>query len=264
MDYYDTLGVSKSATAAEIKKAYRRLASQHHPDKGGEHGKFQDIQHAYETLSDPNKRSQYDNPQPQHHGFAGGNPFDDLFRQAGFANGPRPQQNPNVSSDVQISLEQAYNGTDIVIDLGYATEVLQILPGVQNGMRLRLPRKGPQRFRNVPPGDLIVRIHIMNPPDIQRNIDDLYKSVNLNTLDAITGSDLTVNLMDRKKVKIRIPPGTNQGAKFKIPGKGMPIYKNPSRYGDFYVVVNLQTPKVSNPEHIELLNTIKREVNNEQ
>jgi DnaJ-class molecular chaperone len=270
MDYYEVLGVSKNADAADIKKAYRKLASQHHPDKGGDSAQFQKIQEAYETLSDSNSRAQYDmRGQQQRNPFMGdfgpgGSPFEHIFNSDMFAHHARPRRNPNAAGDVVISLEQAYNGTEVVLEVAGGSEVVQIQPGVRDNARLRIPGKGPRRFRDAPPGDLIVRIHVRCPPDIERINADLYKTVEVDALDALAGGDIIVDLIDRKKVKLKIPAGTNTGSKFKITGKGMPEYNNPQQRGDLYVVAAIKVPKLTDPKHIELVNIIKEEVNNEQ
>jgi curved DNA-binding protein len=128
MDYYNILGVDRSASQDDIKKAYRKLAAKHHPDRGGDTAKFQEISAAYDTLSDPNKRSQYDNPQPQG-GFQqyGGMPpgFEEMFR--GFGNSPfgdifgqrrqQPVRNRTLNLQTQITLEEAFKGKDLLANV---------------------------------------------------------------------------------------------------------------------------------------------------
>jgi DnaJ-class molecular chaperone len=268
MDYYEVLGVSKNANDTDIKKAYRRLASQHHPDKGGDAAEFQKIQEAYEVLSNPQSRTQYDMrgrfQGNSHMGFSpGGNPFD-IFTDSFAFNRPAPRRNPNAAGDVSITLEQAFTGTEIVFEVGGSNEVIHLLPGIRDNTRLRVPGKGPRRFKDAPPGDLIVRVHVQCPADTQRINNDLYKTVKVNALDAIAGGDVAIDLIDRKRVSLKIPAGTNSGSKFKLAGKGMPEYNNPMQRGDLYVVVDIDIPKLTNPKHIELVNTIKEEVRDEQ
>ena len=132
MNYYETLGVSKNATPDEIKRAFRKLASQHHPDKGGDTQKFQEIQAAYDTLGDPEKKAAYDNPQPQFqqfggmpsgfedifNAFGGGNPFGDMFGRR-----PQRQQPRNKTLNLQtgISLEDAFFGKDLTLSVTLPT-----------------------------------------------------------------------------------------------------------------------------------------------
>ena len=116
MSHYQTLGVSPQADAKEIKKAYRRLAGKHHPDKGGDEARFKEINEAYETLSDPQKREAYDNPNPFQGGnpFGQGSPFEDIFGDifGGFRQQQRrPVRNPDGVCDVHVNLEEIYTGT---------------------------------------------------------------------------------------------------------------------------------------------------------
>ena len=141
MDYYSILGVSKNASQDEIKKAYRKLAMQHHPDKGGDEEKFKQVSTAYDTLSDPGKRSEYDNPQPQfnwQNGAPGNNPFGDIFgQQFGFNPfGSRRPQNKN--KDIQ---------------LNYTLDLKDCFLGRSLTLRYRLP-SGRDEFVdvNIPPG----------------------------------------------------------------------------------------------------------------
>lgn len=261
MNYYDVLGINKSATDADIKKAYRRLASKHHPDKGGNHADFQKIQEAYDILGDKTKRQEYDNPQIHSGGpfFSGAFNFNDgphHFRQP-------PRRNPNVSCDVNISLEDAFKGTDIGLNLGSSSEVITLPPGAFEGMKLRIPGKGPRRFTNCPPGDVIVRIHVNCPTGIAVQGKDIFSIHDLNVLDALTGGSIPVTLIDKTTVRVKIPPGTSQNTKFKIPKKGMPDHNNIVDRGDHFLVVNLFVPKLSNPDHLERLKSIKEEIENE-
>jgi len=168
MDHYSTLGVDKNAGSDEIKRAYRKLASQHHPDKGGDKAKFQEIQAAYDTLSNPDKRAQYDNPQPQFHGgggFNGAPPgFEDIFAQMfgggqhPFGNMFRQQQAPrNRTLNIQtsITLEDAFHGKDLIATLGLPsgrdqTIEVKIPAGIGDGTTLRLAGMGDDSVPNTP------------------------------------------------------------------------------------------------------------------
>ena len=131
MDHYETLGVQRDATAKEIKTAFRKLAMKHHPDKGGDQDQFKRIQGAYEVLSDPDKRAQYDNPNPfnQFEGFGGSNPFETIFGDI-FGTRRQPERNPDGVVDITITLLQAYTGTNMIVNTGSVSYTHLTLPTI--------------------------------------------------------------------------------------------------------------------------------------
>ena len=152
-DHYQTLGIAKTATPDEIKKAYRKLASKHHPDKGGDTSTFQQIEEAYRILSDPQQRQQYDNPSPFQDfgqgapgGFSfhtGGGGFDDMFAQ--FFRQTQQQQRPQQQlfrTTINVTLEQVYNGGEQVLRLQTHNNIhhvkVDIPKGVHDGSQLRI------------------------------------------------------------------------------------------------------------------------------
>ena len=171
MDHYQTLGVSPQADDKEIKKAYRKLAGKHHPDKGGDENEFKKIQQAYETLSDPAKRQQYDNPNP----FQGGDPFSqggfnfrgdfgDVFQEifgGGFRQQRQPTRNPDGVVDLHLDLHEVYHGVEKMINTGYGTYKITIPAGTRHGTKFNMPGKGPIQHEGLPPGNLIVRTFIV-------------------------------------------------------------------------------------------------------
>lgn len=269
MDYYSILGIDKSASPEEIKKAYRKLAMVHHPDRGGDHNKFSEINAAYETLSDPGKKAAYDNPQPDWNNwtppnwanndpFAPGSAFSEAFGDI-FGRRQQVKRNPDGVADVNISIEQAYNGAEISLDLGYTNETLNIPEGVRDGTKFRFVGKGPSRFKDIPAGDLIVRVNINYPGNLGRELDDLFIRVNVDALDAMQGTEINYTHISKKEIKIKIPAGVQPGARLRIQGWGMPN-PNTKKHGDLYVLVNLSVTKVSDPQHKQWLNIIKEEL----
>jgi len=263
MDYYETLGVNHASTPNEVKKAYRKLASKHHPDKGGDPEQFKKIQEAYETLSDPQKKHQYDNPDP----FAnmggnpfqqGGNPFGDIFGDI-FGGRRHRQVNPDGVTELQISLLQAYNGADLVVSTGDSSINLKIPQGIRDGTKLRVAGKGPQRIRELPPGDLIVKIFVNYPANWGREGNELFYRKDVDVLDALTGCEVDFTHIDGKKLLVKVPQGTPNGHKLKLRGLGMKDPRN-DMFGSLNIIVNLTMPNITKKEHIDTLNKIKSEL----
>lgn len=239
MDYYNILGVPRDADQDTIKKAYRKLAMQHHPDKGGDPNEFQRISEAYDTLSDANKRYQYDNPQvrQQHfQGFPGDfnfniNGFDlnDLFGQV-FGHRPNAQRHtrPTYRTVVTVSLVDAYNGADHVLQLNLPTGLkvinISIPKGIESGQQLR--------FDNViENGSLIVEFHVLKDLRFDRSGPDLYANYPISVLDLIVGSKVPFQTISGKMLDVTIPPKTQPTQQIRLPGFGMPLGET-GQYGD--------------------------------
>ena len=268
MDYYAVLGITKSSSPEEIKQAYRKLAMKHHPDKGGDEAEFKKINEAYAVLGNPEKKSQYDSPRQQnqdwtppewagHDPFGQGSPFNEMFGDI-FGRRQQVKRNPDGVTDITISVAQAYTGANITLDLGYVKDTLSIPAGVRDGTKFRMHGKGPSRFKDLPPGDLIIRLNITYPNNLGRENDDLFIRVNVDAMDAMQGTEIDYTHISDRQIKIKIPPGVQPGAKLRIQGWGMP---NPQtkRYGDLYVLVSISITKLTDPQHIQWLNIIKEE-----
>jgi len=268
MNYYSVLGVAQDASQADIKKAYRRLASKHHPDRGGDEAEFKRVQEAYDALGDPDKRAQHDNPAAGFGSFNQGDTpfgdnFEDLFRYATGARQRRgPEKNPDSIADIQITFEHAYKGGDftVQIDNPNISEVLQIPPGIRDGTKFRLAGKGLQRFANLPAGDLIIRVNIVYPREIKRNDDDLYKKIEISSLVAITGTEVNLPHDAGHSLKLKIPAGTQNNSVLKLSGQGMPNPRTGHK-GNLFITVILQTPSVTQQAHLAALYKIIEELN---
>jgi curved DNA-binding protein len=261
-DHYQTLGVNRNASQDDIKKAYRRLAAQHHPDRGGDTAKFQEIQGAYDVLGDPEKRSQYDNPQPQFGdgGFfhQGGVPpgFEDIISQMfgqrspfgfNFGNQPRPQRNRVLNIQTTIGLEDAFTGKELIANLVLPNGKDQMLEikipaGVQDGTVLRLAGMGDDTFPNLPRGDIHLTVQIAPHQKFQRNGDDLICTLDLNCIDAIVGKTVQVNTIDGKTLELNVRPGTQHGQILSAAGYGMPKMSDPRFHGRLLLSVNIVVP----------------------
>lgn len=251
MDHYAVLGVAKNATPDELKKAYRKLASQHHPDKGGDTAKFQQIQEAYAVLSDTEKRQQYDNPQPQ--GFRNGPggfqwsvngmpgmDINDIFGDI-FSNMQRGGQRAGrqlLRTQVNISLLDAYKGTNHLLQLhtqeGHKVIDIKIPPGVNQGDQMR--------YDNVlQHATLIVVFNILPDLHFERRGNDLYTNQSISVLDLIAGSSFEFRTLNDKLVQVKIPQKTQPYMQMKLPGYGMPIM-NTSAFGDQYILLKPYIP----------------------
>jgi len=265
MDYYNILGVDRNADANTIKKAYRKLASKHHPDKGGNESEFKKIQEAYETLSDQDKRHQYDylghQPDWQRHTPSGFDSphfnFEEVFTNIRGNYGQRHARNPDGITEVNISLMQAFKGTEVVIDVGYAREVVNIEPGTQHGSRIRLRGKGPSRIREAAPGDLIVMINVTTPPGVAVEGENVYQRLSIDAIDAMTGTETYITHFTNNKLSVKIPAGVQTGSKLRLSGQGMPALRKAVR-GDLYIILDVYVPKITDQDSINLLNKVKQ------
>lgn len=257
-DYYSILGVQRNANQEEIKRAYRRLAAQHHPDRGGDTQKFQEIQAAYDTLSNPEKKSAYDNPQPQMHGFPGGfhfhtgggfpPGFEEIFGDA-FGGMFRRQQPRNRSLNIQtsITLLDAFTGKDLIANLKLPSGREQLVEvkipaGINNGMTIKLSGLGDDSIPNVPRGDLHLTVHVEPHHLFERHGDDLVHTIDVNCLDAILGKKINVTTIDNKLLDVLINPGTQHGQTFAIQNYGMPNINNSNIRGRLLLNVNIIVP----------------------
>jgi DnaJ-class molecular chaperone len=263
-DHYSTLGVDRNSSPDDIKKAYRKMAAQHHPDRGGDTAKFQEIQSAYDTLSDPGKRQQYDNPQPQgfpgggfhfHQGggfppgfedifsaFGQGHPFGDMFGQR------QPQRNRTINIQTSITLEDAFYGKDLIANLQLPsgknqTLEIKIPAGINDGTTLRLNQMGDDSVPNAPKGDIHLTVHVQPHSVFQRQGDDLIKQVDVSCIDAMLGKTIKITTIDNKILDITVPEGTQHGQTLAAAGYGMPKVNDNRFKGRLLILINITVPK---------------------
>lgn len=276
-DYYEILGVPRSAGPDEIKKAYRKLASIHHPDKGGDTAKFQDIQAAYDTLSDPNKRAQYDQPRPPPGGpdirfdFGGGG-LDEIFSRFGFNPfgggdpfaGMRQQQQPRRNKDVraEIVVELVETLNDISRTLSIRTTNgerqginVNIPRGITSGTTIKYPGLGDNLFENLPRGDLYLTVNVIRNPNFDVMGLDLLTGLTIDCFQAILGCEQIVTGLDGRQFKVKVPAGCQPGTKLKIMGEGLPGFQQDIK-GSLYVQIDITIPTNLSEETLNTIRTI--------
>ncbi|EAI3821448.1 J domain-containing protein [Campylobacter coli] len=276
---YETLGVSKNASADEIKKAYRRLARQYHPDINKEKGaeeKFKEINAAYEILSDEKKRAQYDQygdsmfGGQSFHDFsrnAGGVNLDDILKDlfgggfggassrgsrfngfssrgfdTGFGGFGGFEEDLDSTIELSIPFEKAVVGGEHSFNLQGETIKFKIPHGIKQGEKLRIRNKG-KKGHNGSRGDLIVIVKLEESEIYQREDDDLYQKVDISLKTALFGGKVTVSTLkeNKKEATITIPANSKNGQKIRLKGYGVQNRKN-DIYGDMYLVLNVILP----------------------
>lgn len=262
MDYYKILNVAKTATQEEIKKAYKKLAMEHHPDRGGSTAKFAEINEAYETLKDPKKRQEYDSPR-QEFNFNSQN-FEDIF-SAFFNNaGMRNRKNRDLKLTVSITLEEVLTGKDLIANYTLAngqntTANIKIHPGVQHGEAIRYKGMGDNGISSLPRGDLIIYINIIKHKIFERDGRNLKTVVEVNTLDLILGTKISIKTLTDNQINVNIPKGTNPGTILSVAGFGLPDSRA-GITGNLYITIKGKTPKIDDENILARIKQINDEV----
>lgn len=256
MDYYQILGVSKHSSPEDIKRAYRKLASVHHPDKGGDTATFQNIQTAYDILIDPQKRQQYDNPQPQFGSMPGGFNFNmdgfdlsDIFSQVFGHPGRHQGHRAHIfRTQVEITLQESYNGSSRILNMrtpqGPKVININIPKGADTGNQIR--------YDNVLDNNTTLMVEFLLHPDLRfnRKGPDLYYTHQISVLDLIVGSTFSFTSISGKELSVNIPPKTQPSMNLRLNGHGMPI-QNSSAYGDQIILLNPYIPDIIDEEITE-------------
>lgn len=271
--YYDILGVSNTASADEIKRAFRKLAIEKHPDRGGNVAEFQKISEAYEILKDPEKRSAYDNPQQRGFSFDGVPPgFEDLFANFHMGFGrqfeevfgfrPRYPKNHTLNLQASITLEEAFNGKEIITNIKLPSGKEQIVnvkipPGIQDSMTLRLSGIGDTSIAGAPPGDIHLTIQIQPHKIFKRNGDNLQQELIIDAFEAMLGTTKAIQTIDGKTINLEIPAGTQPDAWLKFDGYGMPNINDKRFRGSMVVNVKITIPVLLTEQQKTLIKQIK-------
>lgn len=279
-DYYQILGVSKTASQEDIRSAYRKLAMKYHPDRNpGDkkaEDKFKEMNEAYQVLSDPQKRSRYDQLGDSYYRYqqGGGAPggfdwsqwstspggsrvefngdlnnlFSDFFRTIfggvpGAAAGRRTRAAsggarpaPAYESPVTISLEEAHGGAMRQVESDTQKKKIRIPPGVKTGSKVRLPGGAPDG------SDLYLVVTVEDNEQFKRDGNDLHSQAAVDVFTALLGGEVEVPTLSGT-VHLKIPAGTQPDQAFRIAGRGMPQSKNPQVKGDLYVKIKVNIPR---------------------
>lgn len=286
-DFYSILGVGEGATPDEIKKAYRKLANQHHPDKGGDQAKFKDISVAYDTLGDAQKRAEYDQQRKyggqghpfgdgaQHFNFNtggfdpfghmfgagfGGHPFEQMFRQAG----QRQHRNRDLNIQCQISFLDSFTGKQLEANFKLPSGknqnvVINVPPGINHGETIRYNGLGDDTISNVPRGNLNVTILVEPDPKYVRQGDDVYTNVEITPIEAIIGCKKRIRTLAGTEMNLEIRAGVEDGVEFASNGNGFPNV-NTGRRGRLVSIVKIKTPVVTDLEIIKQLMEINEKI----
>jgi curved DNA-binding protein len=286
-DYYKILGVSKTASEEDIKKAYRKLARKLHPDLNPNdkeaHKKFQQINEANEVLSDPEKRKKYDQygenwqhaDQFEKAGQAGagsrqrrhtedsfsdfgGGQYSDFFEQM-FGSGARSTKfrGQDYQAELHLSLRDAAKTHSQTITVNDKNIRITIPAGVEDGQVIRLKNHGAPGANGGPNGDLYITFRIEPDLVFKRVVNDLYITLNLDLYTAVLGGEVMVDTLDGK-IKLKVNPETQNGTKARLKGKGFPIYKKDGHYGDLFVTYHVLIPQHLTERQKELFTELSK------
>jgi curved DNA-binding protein len=291
IDYYEVLGINKNASEDDIKKSYRKLARKLHPDLNPNdkdaQAKFQKINEANEVLSDPEKRKKYDQygEHWQHGeeyeqarraqsrpGNAGAQNFSGDFDESNFSDffesmfggadtGNRRAQSKfrgqDYHSELAITLEEAYTTHARTLKIQDKNVRITIPAGIENGQTIKLKGYGGKGVNGGPDGDLFIKFSISNHPMFKRLGNDLYAAVDIDLYTSVLGGEKLIDTFTGK-IKLKIQPETQNGAKTRLKGKGFPVYKKENEFGDLYITYNVIMPTKLTEKQKELFAELQK------
>jgi curved DNA-binding protein len=292
IDYYKILEIDKSATEADIKKAYRKLARKYHPDLNpndvNAKKKFQQINEANEVLSDSEKRKKYDKygkdwmhaeefekaGQQRSQGgggfsssqgggdFSGGD-FSDFFESMFGGQGKKrgggaaKYRGQDFNAELHLDLKDVFTTHKQTLTVNGKSIRLTIPAGVENGQVIKIAGHGGEGMNGGPHGDLYITFSITNSTTFKRERNDLYSDVELDLYTAILGGEITIDTFDGK-VKLPVKPETQNATKVKLKGKGFPVYKKDGEFGDLYVTYKIKMPTNLSDKEKELFQELAK------
>lgn len=275
-NYYDILGVNEQSTSAEITKAFKDLAKQHHPDRGGDKDRFQEINEAHDTLKNSQKRHDYDTMRKfgstrqggGEHPFFNEDIFGDFF--SGFGNEgftfnftgrngderifrnvrQQPRGNRNVQVRMAISIKEAMMNNEKTINYKLPSgrdefATVKIPAGVQHGVTFKFSGMGDDSIRNMPRGDLMVVMSVLDSDGYTRKGNDLYTDKTIDCFQAVRGHEFNLRTLEDKIIKVKVPAGTQPGTLLTLKGQGMPVHRTLNIRGNLYVKIHILIPQLS-------------------
>lgn len=247
-DYYSILGIDKSASDADIKRAYRKLAGKHHPDRGGDADQFKQIQEAYDILSDPQKRSDLNNPFYRH--YTGNNNFDDLVNKY-FDQFDVRSQMRNSRINLWINLEDVARGGPRLITVNTGAGSMPVEIDIPKGIHDNEAVRYPKLIRG---SDLVVGFRINQHQEWHRDGLDLWCKKPLNFWQCIKGTEIPIKDLLGRTVNLKVPPYTKPGSSLRLKGRG--LERSGHNTGDIFVRVQATMPDEIPKEIIDILNKI--------
>jgi curved DNA-binding protein len=275
-DYYKVLGVGETATTEQIKKAFKDIAKKEHPDRGGNKDRFQEASEAHDTLKDSQKRHDYDTQRKFGGGGQGQHPFfnEDIFGDffSGFSGGDmdfngrfnfqgnpnmrtktfrsRPQANRNIQVRMAISIKEAMMNNEKTINYKLPSgrdefATVKIPAGVQHGVTFKFAGMGDDSIKNVPRGDLLVQMSVLDSDGYTRKVNDLYTDKTIDCFQAIRGHELKLKTLEDSVITVKVPAGTQHGTLLSVKGKGMPVHRTLNIRGNLYIKVLVLIPQLS-------------------
>ena len=296
IDYYKVLGIDKKASPEQIKKAYRKLARKYHPDLNPNDAEaeknFKRVNEAHEVLSDTEKRKKYDEygKDWQHAEafeknkrsrtqYAGQNDFEGYtYRRTGGSNqdfsdffesmfggassfGSKGQKvhfrGQDYNAQLQLSLMDVYTTQKQTLTVNGKNIRLTIPAGIEDGQTIKIKGHGGPGIDGGPAGDLYITFSIVNHTAFKRDGANLYKTVQIPLVKAVLGGDIQVETLTGR-VKLKLAPGTDNGTKVKLKGKGFPKYKKEGEFGDLYLTYTVKIPKHLTQEQKSLFESLAK------
>lgn len=291
VDYYKVLGIERTATAKEIKSAYRKFARKHHPDLNPNDAeakrKFQQINEANEVLSDPEKRKKYDQygkdwrhaEQFQEAGHTQGrgaqtggftyshggsaSDFSDFFESmfGASAGAGRSRQmrfrGEDYSAEIQLNLIDAYKTHQQTLSVNGKSIRITVPAGIENGQTIKIAGHGGPGVNGGPNGDLYISFSIAHHPVFKRLGNNLYATLELDLYTAVLGGDKMIDAIDGQ-VKLKVKPETQNGSKVRLKGKGFPVYKNEGQFGDLVITWSVKIPTNLNEKQKQLFTELSK------